>query len=175
VTLLSQNDKAIELTHSGSRALTLVQERPNITLSQVSEALSWTVEKTAYILNILEQKRLIRSEYVTERTRNGQERKRRLFPVGSQKVKPSRSPQKSKPKSSAKIEGILTYIRKEGYEPKVEHAKGGEYLIRLRPRRVKGSRAGSSRNMPKASTGTTKTGYQEGSRAVRPKRRKNKS
>ena len=177
--MISDDQNVKELTYSGSRALTLVQERPSISLSQVSETLSWTIEKTSFILNTLEQKRLIRSEYVTERTRSGEERKRRLFPVAGQKIKPARSHRKMTAKSPSRIEGILSHIRKEGYDAKVEKStRGGDYLIRLRPRRERRSRDGSPKKVTKTAETTEKvtgTGYQEGSRAVRPRRRKNKS
>lgn len=175
MTSLSQDNKN-GLTHSGSRALTLVQERTGITLSQVSEALSWSTSKTAYILNLLEQKRLIRSEYKTKRTNNGQESVRHLFPVGGQKLKRKRSPRQSAATQSSRIEGILTYIRKTGYDAKVERqTKGGEYLIRLRPRGRRGSRVSSSKNLTRAPKTPQQSGYQEGSRVVRPRRRRNKS
>lgn len=176
VTSLISDDQNVELAHSSLRALKAVQNRPSISLSQVSESLSWTAEKTAFILNGLEQKRLIRSEYVTERTRNGQERKRRLFPVGGQKRKAARSPRTAPSKKPSRIEGILSHARKEGWDAKVENrTRGGDYLIRLRPRREKGLRGGSPQKAPTAPKKPTHMGYQEGSRAVRPKRRRNKS
>ena len=175
MTSLSQDDKN-GLTHSSSRALTLVQERTGITLSQVSEEFHWSTAKTAYILNLLEEKRLIRSEYKTKHTDNGQERMRHLFPVGGPKLKAKGSSRKTAAKQSSRIEGILTYIRKTGYDAKVErHTKGGEYLIRLRPRGRRGSRVSGSKNLARAPKAPPQSGYQEGSRVVRPRRRRNKS
>jgi hypothetical protein len=176
VASLISDDKNVELTHSSLRALKAVQDRPSISLSQVSETLSWTAEKTAFILNGLEQKRLIRSEYVNERTKNGQERKRRLFPVGGQKRKSARSPRTSPSRKPPRIEGILSHARRQGFDATIENrTRGGDYLIRLRPRREKRSRGGSPRKPPTAPKKAPQTGYQEGSRAVRPRRRRNKS
>ncbi len=166
--------KEVELKHTSLRALSLVQEKPAITLSQVSEVLQWTAEKTAFILNILEQKRLIRSEYVTERTEKGEERKRRLFPCEISPV--IRKTRKDNKKLPYRMTRILSHIRKEGYDVKIEQGHhGGEYILHVRSRREKRTRTANYQKPVKDSNKMNNTGYKEGSRIVRPNRRRNKS
>jgi len=173
VTNVNKNNNKAQLTHSSARAFTLVQEKPAITLSQISEVLSWTLDKTAYILSDLEQKRLIRSEYVAEK--KGKGRTRRLFALSGRRPKSANNLQREGPKLPSRVEGILSHVRKEGFDAKVEDYRKGEYLIRLRPIKERGSRKASSSSLDRKSRGTARSGYLEGARRVRPKRRRNKS